>query len=544
MKAELWAPTATRVELVTGGEAMPMMRDAEGWWRGPDLAVGTDYLFRVDDQPPRPDPRSRFQPGGVHAASRVIATSPATSVFQQVALHDAVIYELHLGTFTPTGTFDSAIERLDHLVALGITHVELMPIAQFPGAHGWGYDGVYPYAIHAAYGGPEGLDRFVRACHERSLAVLVDVVHNHVGPEGAYLDAFGPYHDPDHASPWGSALAFGQRAVRDFFIESALELLRDHDVDGLRLDAVHAIDDASEPHFIQELADRVHALPGRPRVLIAEYDSHDPKLLTDWHVDAHWNDDFHHALHVMLTGERGSYYVDFKQPDALDRVLEHGYHLDGGRSEFRGTTHGVPYGELPRDRLVAYTQSHDQVGNRAGGERLIALAGPARAKLAAALLLTGPFVPMLFQGEEWGASTPFVYFADFADDELRRAVRDGRKREHGGHDEMDPFAPATREACVLRWAERELAPHREMLAWYRALIALRHEHRELRAARSADTAVRRVGDLVQIERGSFTILANLARTPAPLPAGEVVLASVPVTTELPPDGCVVLRRRS
>jgi maltooligosyltrehalose trehalohydrolase len=549
----VWAPRAREVDLVRGDGSEAMQPIGDGWWQGPVLPPETDYGFRVDGGEVRADPRARWLPNGPHGLARTIDLEPVGTPFRARPLDDAVIYELHLGTFTPGGTFASAIERLAYLVELGVTHVEVMPIAQFAGKHGWGYDGVNPYSIHAEYGGPRGFLAFVQACHARGLAVIVDVVHNHLGPEGSYLDELGPYHTRTHRTPWGDALNFDaarSHEVRRYFIDSALALLRDFDVDGLRLDAVHAIVDDSPTHLVAELAHAVLNLStetGRQRVLIGEYDHHDPKIVQPrtaggWGLDAHWNDDFHHALHVALTGETAGYYGDFAGPDVLQRVLANGYHLDGGYSQFRGAAHGKPFGDVSRDRLVAYTQSHDQIGNRIAGERLVALVGNERAKLAAALLFVAPFVPMLFQGEEWGATTPFQYFCDFEDPELRRAIRDGRRREHGGHDVADPFDPQTREACVLRWTELSEPDHRELFAWYRAWIELRHEHRELRDPAPGSLAVRSEQGGLVIERGPFALVANLGDHDIAWPVGEVVIASQPPTAVLAPWACVLVRR--
>ena len=549
---QIWAPEARTVAIALGESRIAMEPSGDGWWIGPALPVGTDYGISANGGPPRPDPRSRWQPAGVHGASRVIDRAPPSAVPGFVArpLHEAVIYELHVGTFTPEGTFAGAIARLDHLRALGVTHVELMPVAQFPGVFGWGYDGVDEFAAHDPYGGPAGLHALVRACHERGLAVVLDVVHNHVGPDGNYLDALGPYHSSKHATPWGPGINFddaGSREVRRFFIDSALAWLEEYQLDGLRLDAVHAIVDTSRPHFIRQLTDEVAALErrlGRSLAVIAEYDDHDPTVVKDdgWRCRAHWNDDFHHALHALLTGERSGYYGDFADPGALAHVLEHGYWLDGRVSRHRGGPHGHPFGELPRDRLVAYTQSHDQVGNRASGERLVHLVGARRAKLAAALLFTSPFVPMLFQGEEWAASTPFLYFCDLTSPELRKAVREGRAAEHGAPDVFDPCSSATRDASVLRWDELASPAHAAMLAWYRALIAARRDHPELRAALPSSVRAQRIGDILRVERGTFALIANLADAPARVALGEVVLASEPLANagELPPLACALV----
>lgn len=538
---------------------MPADREAEGWWRGPVLAQGDDYAFSLDGGPPRPDPRSRWQPHGVHGPSRWIdhevRRALAPTAFAPVPLRDAVIYELHVGTFAPAGTFAAVGAHLDHLVQLGVTHVEVMPVAQFSGDHGWGYDGVDLFAPHAAYGGPAGLHALVEACHERQLAVILDVVHNHLGPEGAYAPGFAPYRTATHQTPWGEAInldADGAREVRRFLIESALGWLRDYGVDGLRLDAVHALRDDSPLHFMAELGDAVRALGaelGRPFVLIGEYDDHDPRSVSaradgGWGLDAHWNDDFHHAVHALVTGEAGGYYSDFAAPGTLVKVLRDGYVLDGGYSPFRKAAHGQPFGDRPRDRLVAYVQSHDQVGNRAGGERLHVLCGEARAKLAAALLFTAPFVPMIFQGEEWAASTPFLYFAYPESVELRAAIRKGRLAEHGhATDAIDPTDPATRTASVLRWEERDEPAHRDMLAWYAALIALRKATPALRdpSPGSVDAVVD--GGVVRVARGPYTLVGNLGSAPIRC-AGEAVLASGLVGDQLAPDGCAIMKTQS
>jgi maltooligosyltrehalose trehalohydrolase len=410
----VWAPDAARVDVLVGDVERPAAHDGNGWWRGPELRAGDLYWVRVDGGSPRPDPRSPWQPFGVHGPSCWLdtATLAPKRLARQVPLRDAVIYELHVGTFTQGGTFASAIDHLDDLVALGVTHVELMPVAQFPGTHGWGYDGVGLYAAHEPYGGPTALRDLIAQCHARGLAVLIDVVHNHFGPEGAYAAELAPYKTKKHQTPWGEAINLDDRGsdeVRRFLIDSALAWLRDFGADGLRLDAVHSLYDESERHFIRQLCDEIRGLErdlDRPFVVIGEYDSHDPKAITEWGLDAHWNDDFHHAVHALVTGEQSGYYVDFVR--TLPKVLERGYALDGGFSKFRSAPHGRPFGDLPRDRLVAYIQSHDQVGNRAHGERLHQLAGFQRTQIAAALLMTSPFVPMLFQGEEWAASTPFM----------------------------------------------------------------------------------------------------------------------------------------
>jgi maltooligosyltrehalose trehalohydrolase len=530
----VWAPDAKRVDVLVGDVEHPATRDAHGWWRGPRLHDGDLYWIRLDGGERRPDPRSPFQPHGVHGPSCWLDTGSLEVVppIRRVELRDAIIYELHVGTFTQDGTFASAAQRLDHLVDLGVTHVELMPIAQFPGTHGWGYDGVDLYAAHAPYGGPRGLRDLIAACHAHGLAVIIDVVHNHFGPEGAYASLFAPYKTKRHQTPWGDAINLddtGSDEVRRFLIDSAIAWLRDFGADGLRLDALHSLYDTSERHFVEQLVDETRGLErelGRRFTLIGEWDLHDPKALIEWGLDAHWNDDFHHAVHTLVTNEHDSYYVDFV--GQLGKVLEHGYALDGGFSKFRNARHGHPYGELPRDRLVAYVQSHDQVGNRAFGERLHQVAGLQRAQIAAALLMTSPFVPMLFHGEEWAASTPFCYFAQLESEELRRAVREGRRKEHGlaGHvDPPDPIDPRTRDACVLHWDERGDGDHAAMLAWYRALIEARRTHRALRDPSPHATQVSARSGVLTVARGELALVCNVTAKSQRIEARDVLVAS-------------------
>lgn len=558
-RVRLWAPNAGRAELLLEDARVELSPAGDGWWAGPALAPGTDYAFSVDGGPPRPDPRSRWQPDGVHGRSRWIEHPGATPPVAVVPLRDALLYELHVGTFSAAGTFAGAIPHLDHLVALGVTHVELMPVAQFSGVHGWGYDGVDLFAPHAPYGGPAGLHALIAACHARNLAVIIDVVPNHFGPDGAYLRELGPYTHDAYKTPWGEAVNLdgeGGREVRQFILDSCTTWLRDYGADGLRLDAIHALRDTSDRHFVAELTDAVRGLErelGRTLVLIGEYDDHDPIAVTErdasgWGLDAHWNDDFHHAVHALLVGEHTGYYQDFADRGTLAKVLEQGYVLDGCESPFRAKSHGKPFGSRPRDRLVAYIQSHDQVGNRAAGERLHHLCGRARTQIAAALLFASPFVPMLFQGEEWVASTPFCYFADHESEELRRAVRDGRRAEHAAAGwtglEIDPIDPATRGLCVLPWDERAEPEHATMLAWYRDLAATRKAIPALRDPAPGATQVRWAGALLVVERGPVTLACNLSGEPVRAALGDIVLASDDraSTHELPAWSCALARQ--
>jgi maltooligosyltrehalose trehalohydrolase len=555
MRLAVWAPRAQRVEVELDGRRWPMAPRERGWYEllEADAPAGSDYAFVLDDGKPLPDPRSPWQPQGVHGPSRVVdhqAFEWEDAGWRAPPLSAGVLYELHVGTFTPDGTFDGAIERLDHLVELGITHVELLPVAAFSGRRGWGYDGVALFAPHEAYGGPAGLKRFVQACHRKGLAVVLDVVYNHLGPEGNYLGQFGPYFTDRYGTPWGQAVNLDDahsEEVRRFVCDNALMWLRDYHVDALRIDAIHAIFDFSATHLLEQMAREVAALErhvGRPLALVAESDLNDPRtvrsIAAGGHgMDAQWSDDFHHALHALLTGERTGYYEDFGELDDLAKAYCDVFVYDGRYSEHRRRRHGRPVGDLPRERFLAYLQNHDQVGNRARGERSSALLDERQLHVAAALVLTSPFVPMLFQGEEWGASSPFQYFTDHSDPELGEAVRSGRRREFAafGWDPAevpDPQAPETFERSRLDWSEREREPHRALLDWHRRLIALRKRHPELGAG-GAEGVVARAdetdGTLV-IERGSFAIVANFEPTAArvALPAAEgraVHLASDP-----------------
>lgn len=567
---DVWAPRAQSVVLDISGARTPLDRSARGYWTTPTtVPAGRDYGFILDGDRLLPDPRSPFQPSGVHGASRAVDHSafPWTDhAWQPPPLPSAVVYELHVGTFSEAGTFDAAIAKLDHLVDLGITHVELMPVCEFPGTRGWGYDGVDLFAPHHAYGGPDGLKRLVDACHARGLAVLVDVVYNHLGPAGNYLARFGPYFTDRYKTHWGEAVNLdgeGSDEVRRFFCDNALMWLRDYHADGLRIDAVHAFFDRSATHFLEQLASevaRLEAALGRHLVLVAESDLNDPRLVTPreaggFGLHAQWSDDFHHALHTVLTGERGGYYEDFDGLTDLAAALERGIVYTGRYSPHRQRTHGRATPRVPPSRLVAAAQNHDQIGNRAKGDRLSQLVSPDRLKIAAALLLTAPFVPLLFQGEEWGASTPFQYFTDHEDEALGAAVREGRRREFAAFgwnpaDIPDPQSPDTFGRSRLNWAERTGRPHADLLDWHRALIRLRREHglsggneREHIRVIFDETA-----NWLVVHRDSVIVACNLSDRPRDVPlrgAGALLLASGTgidrgdETVRLPPDAVVI-----
>ncbi len=549
----VWAPKAGAVAVALGAERVPMARGAGGWWHAdlPHARPGDDYVFILDGGEPLPDPRSRWQPEGGHGPSRLVdlaAFEWHDAGWQAPPLASAVFYELHVGTFTPGGTFESAIERLDHLVDLGVTHVELLPVAEFPGARGWGYDGVDLYAPHHAYGGPQGLLRLVDACHTRGLAVVLDVVYNHLGPDGNYLARFGPYFTERYTTPWGEAVNFdgpSSDAVRRFFVDNARAWLRDYHVDGLRLDAVHAIVDRSAVHILEELAREVRALEielGRRLVLVAESDLNDPRVVQAHEVggyamDAQWSDNFHHALHALLTGEREGYYADFGAWSHLAKALERVFVYDGNYAPTRERHYGRPVGDLPGYRFLGYMQNHDQVGNRAQGDRSSHLLSTGQLKIAAALVLTAPFVPLLFQGEEWGATTPFLYFTDHQDPKLAEAVKKGRREEFTafGWDPAEIPDPQARETFArsrLNWEERERRSHAELLEWHRQLIRLRRTTPALLDGRLDRVAVRYAEDAgwLVVERGPVVVAVNLTGAARPVALnrpGRLMLASDP-----------------
>ncbi|CUU55804.1 maltooligosyltrehalose trehalohydrolase [Parafrankia irregularis] len=524
----VWAPAAKTVSLVVSDTVHQMAGAPDGWWtvEVPSARHGTDYAYLLDDgEQELPDPRSAWQPHGVHGRSRLVdhARFPWTDVhWRGVPLAGSVLYELHVGTFTPQGTFDAAIERLDHLADLGIDIVELLPVNAYPGRHGWGYDGVGLFAVHEPYGGPEGLKRFVDAAHARGLGVIMDVVYNHLGPDGNYLGRFGPYFTDRYSTPWGPAVNLdtpGSDEVRAFIIDSALAWLRDYHCDGLRLDAVHAFVDNRARHLLEEISDAVHRLgtqQRRPLFAVAESDLNDPRMITapeagGHGLDGQWADDIHHALWSTLSGERQGYYGDFGSFETLSKALSSAFVHDGEYSTFRGRAHGRPVPRrTPAYRFVTFLQNHDQIGNRATGDRASATLSDGRLRIGAALLLTAPFTPMLFMGEEWGATTPWQYFTDHTDPGLAEAVRTGRRGEFAAHgwgpqDVPDPQDPATFERSRLDWVERDQPGPASMLDWHRRLIALRRRLPQL-----SDPALDSVRCSYD-ERANWFVLRRLSR---------------------------------
>ena len=492
----IWAPSCPKMGLLLGAESHQMEKDEEGWFRA-ELAAdpGAEYYFTPPDGPHVPDPAARAQAGDVHGASVLVdpdAFDWRTS-WQGRPWHETVLYELHVGAFSPEGTFDGVKARLDHLADLGVTAIELCPIAQFAGMRGWGYDGVLLYAPHIAYGGPEGLKRLIDAAHARGLMVFLDVVYNHFGPDGNYLGLYAPeFFHPERHTPWGGAIAYELDPVRRFFIENALFWLDEYRFDGLRLDAVDQIDDQSEEPILIEIAEAVRAHDfGRPVHLTTEDDRNITRLIdrdSDGTVrayDAEWNDDWHHTAHVLATGESEGYYIDFGDDPAgcMAKALGTGFVQQGGPSPFRrGASRGQPSGHLPPTAFINFLQNHDQIGNRAFGERISTLADPRAVEVLTALLLLSPQVPLLFMGEEWGETRPFLFFTDFHG-ELADVVREGRRREFSHWSSFvdpvarekiaDPNDPETLATSRLDWTAREREPGRARLSLIQRLLAIR-----------------------------------------------------------------------
>jgi len=565
----VWAPKPDTVRLDVGGAVSPMTRGEDGWWRATvDTAADARYGFLLDDDPTvLPDPRSPRQPDGVHEPSQLWQRpEPTDTGWDGRSVQGAVIYELHIGTFTAAGTFDAAIDKLDHLVDLGVDFVEVMPVNAFSGTHGWGYDGVLWYAVHEPYGGPDGLVRFVDACHRRGLGVLIDAVFNHLGPSGNYLPRFGPYLS-SASNPWGEGINIADAQsdeVRRYIIGCALRWMRDFHADGLRLDAVHALFDTTAIHILEELAAETDALAeqlGRPLSLIAESDLNDPRMITPRPEHGHgmaaqWDDDIHHGIHTAVSGERQGYYADFGSLATLAKTLRHGFFHAGTYSSFRQRRHGRPLdtSTIPATRLLAYTCTHDQVGNRALGDRPSQNLTYGQLAVKAALVLCSPYTAMLFMGEEWGASTAFQFFSSHPEPELARATAEGRKREFADHgwdadDIPDPQDPQTFQRSKLNWSEVSDGEHAKLLQLYKDLIALRRSESDL-ADPWLDNLIVDYDEAdrwIALRRGGLTVACNLGAEPVRVPfAGKLVLSSesLPVgdqSTELPPQSFAILR---
>ena len=549
----LWAPAAETVDLILEDGALPMHREEDGTFAlTTESGAGARYRYWVDGGQEVPDPASRYQPDDVHGASQVV--DPAAFVWRDEhwkgrPWEEVVLYELHVGSFTPEGTFAGIKEKLDYLLDLGVTAIELMPLSEFPGRRNWGYDGVLPFAPESAYGAPEDLKDLVQTAHTKGLLVFLDVVYNHFGPEGNYLSLYAPQFFTDrYQIPWGAAINFdgeGSKHVREFFVHNALYWLEEYGMDGLRLDAVHAINDASEKHFLVELAERVRQGPGRDRHvhLVLENEANDASYLRR-HYDAQWNDDLHHALHVVLTGESAGYYADYADAPVrrLGRSLGEGF----GESSRHGKKRGEPSRDLPSGAFISFVQNHDQVGNRAFGERIGQLAPPEAVRAAAEIYLLAPQIPMLFMGEEWGSKTPFPFFCDFAPD-LALLVARGRREEFSAFFDPeddglipDPGAEETFRRAVLDWASLDKPEHTGRLKLYGELLALRREKIVPRLASiPGDVAAYQIVDdrglSVQWTLGDgsmLTLLANLGPEPLDDPEwlpGERLYASEDVT---------------
>lgn len=494
----VWAPFVQDVSVKMFSPAeriIPMKRDGKGYWNvtADDVIPGTRYLYRLENERNRPDPASHFQPEGVHGASQVLDHNSFNwedEGWSGLDLSEMSIYELHIGTFTSEGTFDAVILRLDEINDMGINALEIMPVAQFPGERNWGYDGVYPFAVQNSYGGPEGLKRLVNECHKKGIAVILDVVYNHLGPEGNYLWDFGPYFTDKYRTPWGKAVNFDDaysNEVRNFFIENTLHWFNNYHIDALRLDAIHGISDLSARPFLQELAERVEefsAAEVKRVYLMAESDLNDSRVIRSralggYGIDAQWCDDFHHALHTLLTGEHQGYYVDFGRIEHLVKSIREGFVYSGQYSEYRKRNHGNSSKDIPAGKFIVFSQNHDQIGNRTLGERLSTLVSFEALKLAAGTVLLSPYIPLFFMGEEYGEDAPFLYFVSFSDSDLVDAVRKGRKEEFRAFEWQgelpDPQSVETFHKSKIEWGKRYKGTHRVLLDFYKTLISLRRK---------------------------------------------------------------------
>jgi maltooligosyltrehalose trehalohydrolase len=545
----VWAPTPERVRLDVDGTLHPMTRGDDGWWRATVPArPDSRYGFALDDDPTvLPDPRSPRQPDGVHERSALWRPDPGAwtdSEWRGRFLEGGVIYELHIGTFTPSGTLDAAIGKLDYLVELGVDFVELMPVNAFGGTHGWGYDGVLWYAVHEPYGGPDALVRFVDAAHRRGLGVLIDAVFNHLGPSGNYLPRFGPYLSSG-CNPWGEGINLSDAQadeVRRYIIDCALRWMRDFHADGLRLDAVHALVDTTAIHILEELSAETDALSvqlGRPLSLIAESDLNDPRVimprdLGGYGMTAQWDDDIHHAIHAAVSGERQGYYSDFGSLETLATTLQNGYFHAGTYSSFRGRRHGRPLDKslIPATRLMAYTTTHDQVGNRAAGDRPSQNLDFGQLAVKAALALGSPYTAMLFMGEEWGSSQPFQFFTSHPEPALARATAEGRRREFAEHgwdaDEIpDPQDSQTFLRSKLDWSEIDAGQHGRLRRLYQGLISLRHNEPDMADPWLGHLSIDYDEDKrwLAMHRGSLSIVCNIGMGEVAVPfTGDILLA--------------------
>lgn len=493
----VWAPLLKGVSLrlFHSEEIVPMDRDASGCWKitMEGVSPGTRYLFRLENERERPDPASHFQPEGVHGPSEVIDHSLFKwddGEWRGIPLSEMIMYEIHVGTFTQEGTFDAAIRMIPYLKDLGVNALEIMPVAQFPGERNWGYDGAHPFAVQNSYGGSQGLKRLVNECHKAGIAVILDVVYNHLGPEGNYIWDFAPYFTDKYKTPWGWAVNYDDAYsddVRNYFMENALHWLENYHIDALRLDAVHGITDMSARPFLMELAERVKEFSdrsGRRFYLIAESDLNDsrivrPRELGGLGFDAQWNDDFHHALHTLLTGERSGYYEDFGSVEQMAKASREGFVYSGEYSRYRKRRHGSSTKDRPARQFVVFSQNHDQVGNRMLGERMSKLVSFEALKLAAGMVLLSPNIPMLFMGEEYGETAPFQYFVSHSDEDIIEAVRRGRREEFASFEWQgevpDPQSEGTFLMSKLDWKKIESGRHKVMLDFYRRLIRLRRE---------------------------------------------------------------------
>jgi maltooligosyltrehalose trehalohydrolase len=507
-EAKIWAPLAKKVALVTNEGEFPLSKAEMGYWEDIGLKIkpGTRYSIKIDNHSPLPDPASLSQPDGVHAASEAINLQNfkwTDNNWKNIPLEEYIIYELHTGIFSSTHDFEGIINKLDHLIELGINAIEIMPVGQFPGTRNWGYDGVYPFAVQDSYGGAAGLQKLVNTCHEKGLSVILDVIYNHIGPEGNYLPEFGPYFTDKYKTPWGKALNFDDawcNGARDYFIENVLMWFRDFHIDALRMDAVHAIKDFSAKHIIKEIKEYTNELmrtTGRNHYLIAEMDLNDPVFINPidkggYGVDGQWVDEFHHALRVTAGQPREGYYADFNGIEHLAKSYTNAYVYDGQFSEHRKRTFGAKTNNHGK-QFVVFSQNHDQTGNRMLGERSSVLVSADMYKLMAAVVIISPYLPMLFMGEEWGETNPFLFFISHTDKELAALVNKGRKEEFSYFnwegDPPDPRLEKTFNDSLLDWKKLQQKEHAELFNYYKKLIELRKNNPALKYPNRENTKV-------------------------------------------------------